>query len=415
MQETISIIRNECPESDCSSLMKMMSANEAESALSFHKSFPQYSETPLAALPSMAKMMGVRGIYVKDESFRFGLNAFKVLGCSYAMANHIAELTGDDVSEMTYNKLTSDELRDKVGQITFFTATDGNHGRGVAWAANKLRQKSVVYMPSGSAEARLANIRAEGAEATIIDGNYDDAVRLAASESAKIPGGVVVQDTAWEGYEKIPGWIMQGYGTMALEADSQLRSLETKATHVFIQAGVGSLAGAITGYFKDAYNDKCPCITIVEAEAANCLYRSAEAKEYKTVGGDLRTIMAGLACGEPNTIAWEILKNKASFFASCPDWVAAKGIRLLGNPLYGDTRVISGESGAVGMGLLSALTMYDDYTGLRSQLGLDENSVVLLFNTEGNTDPQIYREVVWDGEYSSMTGTYYRKGSQPIS
>jgi len=386
-----------------------MTRNESEKALSFHKGFPQYTETPLASLQAMADMLSVKGIFVKDESFRFGLNAFKVLGGSYAIARHIAELTNSDISEMTYDRLISSELRDDIGQVTFFTATDGNHGRGVAWAANKLRQKSVVFMPVGSAEARLENIRAEGAEASIIDGNYDDAVRLAASESAKIPGSVVVQDTAWEGYEKIPGWIMQGYGTMALEADNQLRRYGVRPTHIFVQAGVGSLAGAVTGYFKDVYGDLCPSITVVEAKAANCLYRSAKANAYKTVGGNLQTIMAGLACGEPNTISWEILKNHVEYFASCPDWVAAKGIRLLGNPLYGDARIISGESGAVGMGLLAALSLDEENTELRNHLGLDENSVVLLFNTEGNTDPQIYREVVWDGEYSSKTGTYTKK------
>ena len=389
--------------------MELMACDEANKALTFHKSIPQYNETPLVSLHEMAKMLGFKGIYVKDESFRFGLNAFKVLGGSYAIAQHIAELTGSDVSEMSYNRLTSEELRDDIGQVTFFTATDGNHGRGIAWAANKLNQRSVVYMPSGSADARLENIRAEGAEATIIDGNYDDAVRLAAAESAKIPGSVVVQDTAWEGYEKIPGWIMQGYGTMAFEADKQLQSNNTKPTHIFVQAGVGSLAGAITGYFKNVYGDECPKIMVIEARVADCLFRSAMARDYRTVGGEMRTIMAGLACGVPNTISWEILKNHVDYFASCPDWVAAKGIRLLGNPLYGDTRIISGESGAVGMGLLAALSMYDEYTELRTQIGLDENSVILLFNTEGNTDPQIYREVVWDGEYSSMASSYRNK------
>lgn len=409
MQDRIEIIGNECSKSDCSEQMALMTAGETERALAFHKSFPQYSETPLVSLSAIASMLGLKGIYVKDESLRFDLKAFKVLGGSFAMARHIAELTDSEVSDMTYDRLTSDELKNEIGQITFFTATDGNHGRGVAWAANMLNQKAVVYMPAGSADERFEKIQAEGADATIIDGNYDDAVRLAAAESAKIPGSVVVQDTAWEGYEKIPGWIMQGYGTMALEADRQLRENAVKPTHIFIQAGVGSLAGAITGYFAGIYGDDCPKIVVVEARAADCLYRSALAGEYRTVGGEMRTIMAGLACGEPNTISWEILKNHAAFFASCPDWVAAKGIRILGNPLYGDTRIISGESGAVGMGLLAALTMYEEYEELREQLGLDENSVVLLFNTEGNTDPQIYREVVWDGEYSSMTGQYRNK------
>ncbi len=397
----IRIISNECPKSDCSQFVSMMEAAEMEKTLAFHRSFPQYAETPLVRLDALAKRLGVKGVYIKDESYRFGLNAFKVLGGSYAIAKYIAKLTGRDVSEMSYERLTSKALRDEIGRITFFTATDGNHGRGVAWAANKLGQKAVVYMPKGSSPIRLENILAEGAQASIIDGNYDDAVRLAASESAKLPGSVVVQDTAWDGYEEIPGWIMQGYGTMAAEADRQLEACGDAPTHLFVQAGVGSLAGAVTGYFAAKYGAKRPNVTVVEPDAADCLYKSAEAKDYRVVGGDMSTIMAGLACGEPNTISWEILKNHVSFFASCPDWVAAKGMRVLSSPLRGDTRVISGESGAAGLGLLAQL-LTGDYEAVRKQMGLNENSVVLLFSTEGDTDPKKYSDIVWDGEYTSI-------------
>ena len=401
MLERIKIIPNECPKSDCSKIVEMMDKREIQKALAFHKSFPQYAETPLVRLDALAARIGVKGVYVKDESHRFGLNAFKVLGASYAMGKYIAELTGSDISEMTYERLASKELRDRIGQVTFFTATDGNHGRGVAWAAGKLGQKAVVYMPAGSSEARLENIRAEGAEASVIEGNYDDAVRMAARESAKIPGSVVVQDTAWEGYEQIPAWIMQGYGTLAAEAERQMKDNNARPTHIFVQAGVGSLAGAIQGYFASAYGKECPSFTVMEPDAANCLFRSAEAKEYKTVGGEMRTILAGLACGEPNTISWEILKNHTEFFASCPEWVTAKGMRILSCPLRGDGRIISGESGAVGMGMLVTLTGDGHYDGIRERMGLDENSVVLLFSTEGNTDPEKYRDIVWDGEYPS--------------
>ncbi len=397
----IRIISNECAKNDCSQYVNMMEANEMEKTLAFHRSFPQYAETPLVRLDALAKRLGVKGVYIKDESFRFGLNAFKVLGGSYAIAKYIANLTSRDVSEMSYERLTSKALRDEIGRITFFTATDGNHGRGVAWAANKLGQKAVVYMPKGSSTTRLENILAEGAEASIIGGNYDDAVRLAALESAKLPGSVVVQDTAWDGYEEIPGWIMQGYGTMAAEADRQLEAYGAAPTHLFVQAGVGSLAGAVTGYFAAKYGSECPNVTVVEPDAADCLFKSAEAKDYRVVGGDMNTIMAGLACGEPNTISWEILKNHVSFFASCPDWVAAKGMRVLSSPLRGDERVVSGESGAAGLGLLAAL-LTGDYEAGRKQMGLDENSVVLLFSTEGDTDPKQYSDIVWDGEYASV-------------
>lgn len=393
----VKIIPNQCPKSDCTSELELMRQSEMSKVLAFHKSFPQYKETPLVKLDSLARRLGVKGIYVKDESHRFGLNAFKVLGGSYAIARYIAKLIGRDVSDMTYDFLTSKELRDKIGQITFFTATDGNHGRGVAWAAGKLGQKAVVYMPAGSSPARLNNILAEGAEASIIDGNYDDAVRLAAAHSAKTPDSVVVQDTAWEGYEEIPSWIMQGYGTMAAEAEAQMYGYSATPTHVFVQAGVGSLAGAVEGYYAAKYKN-IPSMIVVEPHVANCLYESALSKEYRTVGGSMQTIMAGLACGEPNTVSWQILKNYTSFFATLPEWTAARGMRILSNPLPGDTRVHSGESGAVGAGLLSVL-MRDTYESERKMMGIDENSVILLFSTEGYTDPEKSLDIIWSGEY----------------
>ena len=174
--------------------------------------------------------------YIKDESYRFGLNAFKVLGGSFAMARYIAQQTGKDVSELPYQVLTSEALKKEFGQATFFTATDGNHGRGVAWAANKLGQKAVVLMPKGSTQTRLNNIRKEGATATIEECNYDECVRMAADMAARTEHGIIVQDTAWDGYEEIPAWIMQGYGTMVMEADAQLHEDGCEApTHVFIQ------------------------------------------------------------------------------------------------------------------------------------------------------------------------------------
>ena len=207
----------------------------------------------------MAQYLGLAGLCVKNESFRFGLNAFKVLGGSFAMAKYIAKEMGRDVSEMTYDYLTSEAFRKEFGQATFFTATDGNHGRGVAWAANKLGQKAVVHMPKGSSKPRYDNIAKEGAAVTIEEVNYDDCVRMAAAEAAQTEHGVIVQDTAWEGYEEIPSWIMQGYGTMASEAAEQLRQLGVnRPSHVFVQAGVGSLAGAVVGYFTNLFPNDPP-------------------------------------------------------------------------------------------------------------------------------------------------------------
>jgi len=382
----------------------LMEKAAIEHARAFHKSFPQYEETPLVSLPNLAKKLGVKSIYIKDESKRFGLNAFKVLGGSYAMAKYIAKILNVDAAQLPYKRLISQEVRSQLGEVTFFTATDGNHGRGIAWAANQIGQKSVVYMPFGSSPYRLEKILAEGATATIESINYDDTVRLADKHAKQVKNGVVVQDTAWEGYEEIPGWIMQGYGTMAIEADEQLQAAEETPTHIFIQAGVGSLAGAVQGYFASACGSKCPITAVVEPHTANCHYKSVVAKCYQTVGGDLQTLMAGLACGEPNTISWEILKDWSDVFISCPDWIAAKGMRISAAPLPGDTPIVSGESGAVGIGLLSAIMQSNDANihALREALKLDTNSVVLLFSTEGNTDPQTYEDIVWNGRCPSQ-------------
>ncbi|MDR3146289.1 MAG: diaminopropionate ammonia-lyase [Treponema sp.] len=396
-------VKNTLPGTDCRKALALMTLEEMEKAHRFHRSIPGYEETPLVNLSRLAAYFGIKGIFIKDESFRFGLNAFKVLGGSYAIARYIARQLGRDIAELDYNTLVSEETKKRIGDITFYTATDGNHGRGVAWAANRLRQKSVVLMPKGSSRIRLENILNEGADASITDLNYDDAVRLANERASKDPNGVMIQDTAWDGYEEIPGWIMQGYGSMSFETREQLRAAGVeRPTHIFVQAGVGSLAGSVTGFFTNLLREKCPVITIVEASAADCLYRSVLAGRLVPVTGNLQTIMAGLACGEGNTISWEILKNHGNFFVSAPDWVAARGMRVLGVPLKGDTKVISGESGAVPAGLLVTLMKNPEYRDLRDALGLNADSVVLLFSTEGNTDPEKFRDVVWDGEFPSF-------------
>ena len=404
MKEAIKWTLNRMPKSDDRQL-SLMSLSNVEKARLFHSSFPQYSVTPLARLDGMAGYLGLGGLFVKNESYRFGLNAFKVLGGSFAMGRYIAKEMGRDVAEMTYDYLTSEAFRQEFGQATFFTATDGNHGRGVAWAANKLGQKAVVHMPKGSSQPRFDNIAREGAQVSIEEVNYDDCVRMAAAEAEKTEHGVIVQDTAWEGYEEIPAWIMQGYGTMASESAQQLRQIGVnRPTHVFIQAGVGSLAGAVVGYYANLFPNDPPKFIVMEAMAADCLYQGAMAGDGspRIVSGDLQTIMAGLACGEPNILSWDILRNHVSAFVSCPDWVSAKGMRMLGAPVKGDPAVISGESGAVGMGLIASLMEDGEYQDLREAIGLDRHSQVLLFSTEGDTDPEKYRRVVWDGEHPTV-------------
>ncbi|MEW9096367.1 MAG: diaminopropionate ammonia-lyase [Clostridiaceae bacterium] len=370
----------------------------------FHKSFSEYSVTPLHKLDNLANYLGVKNIFLKDESYRFGLNAFKVLGGSYSIGKYLSEKLGMDISEVSFDLLRSKEIKEKLGEITFVTATDGNHGRGVAWAARQLGQKAVVYMPKGSSLTRLENIKKEGAEASIIDGNYDDAVRLS-DEMAKKHGWVVVQDTAWEGYEDIPTWIMQGYGTLIHEAMEQLdENGVDKPTHVFVQAGVGSFAGAVQGYLASKFGGDRPITIVLEPDNAPCIYKSAQINDSKPhiVTGDMQTIMAGLACGEPNTISWEVLRDYSDAYFSCPDYVAARGMRILASPLKGDPQIISGESGAVGTGVLSLLMDNDCYKELREKLGFNEDSKILIISTEGNTDPYKYRDIVWDGDNASI-------------
>ena len=365
---------------------------------SFHKSFPMYRETPLAELKQLAKELHVADIYVKDESYRFGLNAFKVLGGSYAIGSYLAEKLGKEIQELSYENIISKEIRDELGEITFISATDGNHGRGVAWTAQQFGQKSVIYMPKGSSQERLLNIRAHGAEASITDYNYDDAVRLAARQ-ANENGWVMVQDTSWEGYEDIPTHIMQGYMTMASEAYEQLGSV--KPTHIFVQAGVGSFATAVTGFFANAYPDAKPVITIVEASAAACIYQTLKAEDGKLhpVTGDMQTIMAGLACGEPVTVGIDVLRDYTHFAMSCQDYVAAQGMRVLSSPVEGDPRIVSGESGAAGFGCAFEILTNPDYQELKEKLKINEDSVLLFFSTEGDTDLENYRKIVWDGAY----------------
>ena len=368
----------------------------------FHSRFPMYAPTPLAQLPRTAAALGLGEIYVKDESYRFGLNAFKVLGGSYAIGRILAERLQLDSRALNWDILTAPATQEQLGKLTFVTATDGNHGRGVAWAAKRFGHRSVVYMPKGTARERLENILAEGSDACITEMNYDDAVRHAAHQS-ETQGWLLVQDTTQAGYETVPRWIMQGYGTMGLEAIEQLPK---KPTHVFLQAGVGSMAGAIAGLFASVYGSERPIITVVEPNAADCHYRTALADDglLHSVTGQMETIMAGLACGEPCSLSWEILSACADHFISCPDYAAAKGMRMLAAPVSGDDRLISGESGASAFGCIAEIMMNPSLARIKEALQLDASSRLLFFSTEGDTDAANYRAVVWDGRYPSFHG-----------
>src|SRR3712207_1145093 len=303
--------------------IRFLSEKEAERAYHYHRSFPQYLETPLVSLDVLSKKIGLKKFYVKDESYRFGLNAFKVLGGSYCIANYIAEKLGVDIGELTFEKIISKKVKDILGEITFTTATDGNHGRGIAWTANQIGQKAKVFMPKGSAQERLDNILKENADANICEWNYDECVRQA-DKYARENNGVMVQDTSWEGYETIPTWIMQGYLTIARETFQKMKEEESLPTHIFLQAGVGAFATAMTGFFVNVMKENLPTIVVVEPHQANCIYRTAKANDGRlySVKGDLDSIMAGLCCGEPATIGWPVLSSYVNYFLSVDDQYA---------------------------------------------------------------------------------------------
>lgn len=395
MDERIKMVKNRRMSADYHAAQPF-GRERAERVRTYHESFENYRVTTLVRLSGLAEQLGIRALYVKDESSRFGLHAFKGLGGSYCIGRYIGEYCGIPESELCFSRLTGDEVKNRIRDLTFVTATDGNHGRGIAWTAKQLGVKAVVYMPKGSASERLEHIRALGAEAEITELNYDDTVRYAAA-CEKEKGWVLMQDTAWEGYETIPAWIMQGYTTMALEAVGQLG--DERPTHIFLQAGVGAMSGALSAFFADYYQDEKPKIVIVEPDRADCIYRTAKVDDgtLHTVGGDLDTIMAGLACGEPCTLGWEMLRRYADYFVSMPDYVAAQGMRVLGNPVPGDAHIISGESGASTAGLVTELFRNDTLLSLREELGLGPDAKILCFSTEGDTDKENYRRIVWDG------------------
>ncbi len=359
----------------------------------FHRGVPRYRPTPLVHLQNLARFLGVKDIRVKDESVRFNLGAFKALGASYALSWAVAERLDLPVDQLSFAALMNTHLKEQVSQITCITATDGNHGRAVAWLAKQLGCKAVVYMPKGSSPARFRNIQEFGAEVSIIDGNYDDAVRLAEKHALE-KGWLLIQDTAKPGYEQIPLRIMQGYMTMFNEALEQMG--DNKPTHVFAQCGVGSFSGACQAYLAERFGEHRPVFTVVEPINAACYYESMVRGNGKphVIRGSLETIMAGLACGEPNPLGWEILRDYADIFISCPDEVAMTGMRVLGNPLQGDQRIVSGESGAVTLGLLYRILRNQGYAPLTDALDLNEASSILLFSTEGDTDPEMYRKIL---------------------
>ena len=311
----------------------------AENAFRFHKSLPMYQRTELVSLDAAARQCGVKAILLKDESTRFGLKAFKGLGGSYAVFRILCDRLGLDHTKAVFRDFLTGESQKRCREVVFVTATDGNHGKGVAWASRLFGCKAHVYMPAGSAEARRKAIADAGAESAVItDLNYDQVVEYA-SRMAEEKGWILIQDTAWDGYETIPHWIIEGYLTMGEEVCEQLAGMIP--THVFLQAGVGA--------------------------------------------------MAGLNCGTPCSITWPVIRDRAAFYCACTDAVSERAMRALAHPPEGSNAVVSGECGAVTFGAFLEIAKDEE---ARRALGIDEDSVILLFSTEGNTDPEGYARIV---------------------
>lgn len=364
----------------------------------FHKSIPVYEETPVHSLKNLASHLGVQNIFVKDEGQRFGLKAFKGLGASFAVAKQLAKMHNLELAEITFDELM-EAVKDSE-PATFTTATAGNHGKGFAWATQLFNQKTKVFMPKGSSSERVKAVRSYGAEVEVTSMNYDDTVSHAA-KVAEDNDWILVQDTAWEGYMDIPMDIMQGYTSIITELTTQLDEVPLEDfTHVVLQAGVGSFAAAMVQTIKALTGENTPKLVVVEPRKADPLFKSAQSKDGAPtrVYSDLDSMMAGLACGEPNPSAWNILRNEITSFFSCEEIISAKGMRVLGNTIGNDTKIISGESGAVSLGFIYEILSNEDYLKIQNDLELNEDSNVLVINTEGDTDPKNYRRVVWDAE-----------------
>ncbi|SDB09834.1 diaminopropionate ammonia-lyase [Belnapia rosea] len=344
-----------------------------------------YAPTPLVPLEEVARAARVAAVHWKDEGGRFGLGSFKALGGAYAVMRLLqAELARRGVANAaTGAELAAGTHKEATGAITVTCATDGNHGRSVAWGAGRFGARCVIFVHEGVSQGRRDAIAAYGAEIRVVPGTYDDAVR-AAQREANDRGWFVVSDTSYAGYTEVPRDVMQGYRLMAEEA---AESIPAPPTHVFIQGGVGGLAAAVSVQMRARYGLDGPRLVVVEPERAACLMASAEAGEATSIEGDLDTLMAGLACGEPSLLAWQELERAGFAFMAIPDASAVDAMRLLARR---QPPLVAGESAVAGLaGLL--LAAREPFS--RSALGLGAESRILLFGTEGATDPELYAKL----------------------
>jgi diaminopropionate ammonia-lyase len=343
-----------------------------------------YAPTPLLDLPRLAASAGVASLRIKDESGRFGLGSFKALGGAYAVANLLtAELARRGVAQSAASAdLADGQFSDRTAAITVTCATDGNHGRSVAWGAQRFHCRCVIFVHRTVSQPRVDAIARYGAKVVRVPGNYDDAVREA-DRQAKANGWFVVSDTSYPGYTEVPRDVMQGYRLMADEVADQWNG--PPATHVFVQAGVGGAAAAVSVQLRARFAPS-PLLVIVEPDHAACLLASAKAGTPTVVHGDLETIMAGLACGEPSLLAWQELERAAAAFMAIPDEAAIECLRLLAGE-----GVAIGESGVAG---LAAFLLAAADPAARRTLELTGDSRALMFGTEGITDPVTYSEIL---------------------
>lgn len=347
-----------------------------------------FAETPLESLQGLARQTGVASIHIKDESKRLGLGSFKALGGSYAVVRLVLEEAARKLGRnVEIEELQSAAVRDIAKTMTFGCATDGNHGKSVAAGAKMLGARAVIFVHSGVSDERVAAIAQFGADITRVEGTYDDSVKEAETICSR-NGWIVLSDTSWPGYERIPRLVMQGYTAMLSEV---LRKLPDAPTHVFVQAGVGGLAAAVAAHFDVVFGDRRPKMIVVEPDRAACIFESAKQGELTKVEHQDSTIMAMLECYEPSMTAWEILSRKADAFQTVSEADAVVAMKQLAQPVGSDPSIVSGESG--GAGLAGFLSIAKEESKLKA-LGITAQSRLLFFNTEGATDRASYQALV---------------------
>lgn len=366
----------------------ILSVADAAAALASITAWPGYQPTRLVDLPGRARAEGIARLAYKDESGRFGLKSFKALGGAYAVERFVADRLGVDRAA-----LLDGSARARSAGLTVSCATDGNHGRSVAWGARLFGCRAVIYVHETVSVGRARAIESFGAEVIRVPGVYEDAVRRCAEESARL-GYEVISDTAYPGCMTAPRIVMAGYTVMVAEALDQWGK-GAPPSHVFIQAGVGGLAAAVAAGLWHRYGEARPRLVVVEPERAACCFASAVAGEPTPASGDLDTICAGLACGEVSLLAWQVLERAAHAFLTVPDAAVITEMRRLARPEPGDPVVIAGESAPVGLAGLAAAV---SDAGLADALKLRRDSTVLLFGSEGDTDPELYQHLIRRGE-----------------